>query len=407
MTDTIINSIELKTISKNIIFFLILLFFTGLIGCGTDGNITSDNVAGYSEEKTIEEDVDICANGHIYTEALCTKSSVCINCGEVKSGPLGHVFVPATCTEPMKCEICGVIYGEPLGHVCDKYVCTEDYVCNVCKEVLIPAAEHDFSEATCTNPMTCLVCGATQGEALGHKGTVMDCTQNDYCSVCGELIRSAGAHDFTAATCTEPQKCKICGATQGGPLGHQMSEATCTTPSTCSVCGYTNNEYKDHSYTVTNTYTDPKYKYTVYTCSICGAEYTTQDNYIDENSVYNAMIALQETYPTGTKWDNTDVYYWKGGYYSGGGGCAGFAFMLSDAAFGNLPARRVDSPDQIRVGDILRLGNDTHSVIVLSVESDGVVVAEGNMGGKVLWERKITWPHVETGFTYLLTRYPS
>ena len=119
------------------------------------------------------------------------------------------------------------------------------------------------------------------------------------------------------------------------------------------------------------------------------------------------MVALKSKYPEGTRWTNDNTYTWNGGIYSGGGGCAGFAFMLSDAAFGKLPARMLKSFNysDVRTGDILRLNNDTHSVIVLEVHDDHVIVAEGNYNNSVHWGRSIPKSTV-TSATYLMTRYP-
>lgn len=128
---------------------------------------------------------------------------------------------------------------------------------------------------------------------------------------------------------------------------------------------------------------------------------------LSEESIYNAMIALKSEYPEGTRWTNDNYYGWNGGIFTGGFGCAGFAFMLSDAAFGSLPARRYYqySVSDIRVGDILRENNDSHSVIVLRKLNGGVEVAEGNYNLSVHWGRKI--PDSElTRLTYIMTRYP-
>ncbi len=126
----------------------------------------------------------------------------------------------------------------------------------------------------------------------------------------------------------------------------------------------------------------------------------------DEASVYNAMIALKDKYPDGMKWTNDDFYAWNGGYYSGGYGCAAFAFILSDAAFGSLPVRRYTSFDasSVRVGDILR--NDNHSYIVLEVHEDYFTIAEGNINESILWGREIGFDGVAYNFEEHLTRYP-
>ena len=102
---------------------------------------------------------------------------------------------------------------------------------------------------------------------------------------------------------------------------------------------------------------------------------------------------------------NDNSYAWKGGIYSEGYGCAGFAFMLSDAAFGELPARQTDVSNP-KVGDILRINNDSHSVVILEVRDDCVVVAEGNFNESVYWGREIPLSVVNAPGTYIITRYP-
>ena len=120
------------------------------------------------------------------------------------------------------------------------------------------------------------------------------------------------------------------------------------------------------------------------------------------------MIALQSQYPEGRTWNNSNYYGWKGGIYSGGYGCAGFAFLLSDAAFDSLPARMIRQFNfsDVRVGDILRVNQDTHSVIILEVKSDGVVIAEGNYNNSIHWGRTLSRSEVLSA-TYLMTRYPA
>lgn len=124
----------------------------------------------------------------------------------------------------------------------------------------------------------------------------------------------------------------------------------------------------------------------------------------EEERVRNAMYALKETYPGGTKWNNDNYYAWKGGIYSGGYGCAGFAFMLSDAAFGTARARKYYDASAVRVGDIVRMDGDSHSVIVLEVYPDKVIVAEGNFNNSVRWGRPISRSQLEKA-NYFLTRY--
>lgn len=130
---------------------------------------------------------------------------------------------------------------------------------------------------------------------------------------------------------------------------------------------------------------------------------------IDGDEIYNAMTALKSDYPEGMKWTNDNSYAWNGGIFSKGYGCAGFAFILSDAAFGRLPARMIKDDElssyNIRTGDILRMDNDSHSVIVLEKVKGGVIVAEGNYNSSVHWGRMISDSELKK-LTYILTRYP-
>ena len=143
---------------------------------------------------------------------------------------------------------------------------------------------------------------------------------------------------------------------------------------------------------------------------------------------YEAMIALKdrEEYKEGTTWTNDEpysdskgYYRWKGGPLGGANivavGCVAFSFILSDEAFGSLPARMYAEGafqyEDIKVGDILRVNGDAHTVIVLEVDEVGVVVAEGNIStgdhkGKVHWGRAISKEEVMRTTSHYITRYP-
>lgn len=144
--------------------------------------------------------------------------------------------------------------------------------------------------------------------------------------------------------------------------------------------------------------------------------------------VYESMIALKEReeYKEGTPWTNDEpysdskgYYRWKGGTLGGVNiaavGCVAFAFILSDEAFGTLPARMYASGnftfEDIKAGDILRVNDDAHTVIVLEVNDAGVVVAEGNIStgdhkGRVHWGRAISKEVVMSNTSHYITRYP-
>ena len=135
-----------------------------------------------------------------------------------------------------------------------------------------------------------------------------------------------------------------------------------------------------------------------------GATYACPTEY----EVFQRITAMKDTYPEGLSWTNDNKYNWSGGLYSGGSGCVAFAYAMSDAAFGTLPARKIESNislDTVRVGDILRIDNNSHSVIVLKINSDHAIIAEGNYNKSVHWGRKISADTVASA-KYIMTRYP-
>ncbi len=137
-----------------------------------------------------------------------------------------------------------------------------------------------------------------------------------------------------------------------------------------------------------------------------------------ESAVYARMMALQSSYPEGMQWTNADsyrkTYEWHDPeWYTGllsytGCGCVGFALIMSDAGFGSDMPVWVEHDvtfSKVRVGDILRINNDTHSVIVLKVNSDSVTIAEGNYNSSIHWGRTLTASQVNDA-DYLYTRWP-
>ncbi len=119
---------------------------------------------------------------------------------------------------------------------------------------------------------------------------------------------------------------------------------------------------------------------------------------------------MKSYFPDNTHWDNNDIYHWYNILTHDGvtyndmtcRGCVGIACILSNAAFGaNASAIQIDNPaaSSIRVGDILRVNNNTHSVIVIGTDGDQFTVAEGNIqlydyngyfiDSVIMWGRKI------------------
>ena len=133
-----------------------------------------------------------------------------------------------------------------------------------------------------------------------------------------------------------------------------------------------------------------------------------------EAAAYQKMLGMAGSYPEGRGYDNSTYYAWHGGGWPGGYGCAGFAFMLSDKAFGTNPATKSKKEAAwIHVGDILIFDfqqKTQHVVIVMKKKSDCIVVAEGNYHatagspGVVHWGRKITYSEALSA-DFILSRY--
>ena len=125
-----------------------------------------------------------------------------------------------------------------------------------------------------------------------------------------------------------------------------------------------------------------------------------------EDNIRRLIYGLREEYPEGRRYTNDDRYY-SASVGMVGYGCAGFALACSDAAFGTLPlSGRYEDFDAIRVGDMLRVNHDTHSVIVLEKHENSVVVAEGNYNSSIHWGRSISRQSLESGDFYGQTRWP-
>lgn len=128
-----------------------------------------------------------------------------------------------------------------------------------------------------------------------------------------------------------------------------------------------------------------------------------------EKSVKAKILSFKSKYPEGTKFGNEKYYGWDAGLFSGGYGCAAFAFEVSDAAFGDRPAvmlngREINAYETVRAGDMLRLDGDSHTVVVLEKRNGAVVVAEANYNGKVHWGRTVAKSEVNS-CSNLISRY--
>ncbi len=134
---------------------------------------------------------------------------------------------------------------------------------------------------------------------------------------------------------------------------------------------------------------------------------------LTEEAVRAAIESLRDRYPHMAVYETP--YRPNTGLsrpYSNCDHCAGWAMKCSDAAFGNLPWRRVDNPrwEDIRVGDVLDYRNSTsgHAIVVLEKTAEHVIVTESGANNKALWGGWYPrwWLEAQPGLA-LNTRYPS
>lgn len=124
----------------------------------------------------------------------------------------------------------------------------------------------------------------------------------------------------------------------------------------------------------------------------------------EDAAIFKQMYGMKELYPEGRQWTNDNYYQWKGGIFRGGYGCSGFAFILSDKVFGDTPARRHNDWNNVKTGDIIRIDDNTHSVMVMKVVDDNFIVAEGNYNSSIHWGRVISRDEARANGTYVMTR---
>lgn len=314
------------------------------------------------------------------------------------------------------CAEAGIVVGDPIPYA-PPQTCEQVGHSFVDTVVSPTCTEYGYTEHECTR------CGLiTYGDytgALGHDmhGSI---TKEATCS-------SEGIVTYTCSRCDYSDTEQTARNYNNHKYEITIIQPTCSqsgyTEHKCSLCGdtyYDNTvEATGHSKGNVIRVVDASKEaqgYTVYACSGCGIE--MKDDYTDfqptEMQVYNDMVALKTSYPEGMPWTNDNFYSSQAIFYSlqgtpfrmGGYGCHGFALILSDEAFGYLPGRYHTDFSNIRVGDILRINYDAHTVIVLEVKPDSVIVAEGNYNNSIHWGREISLSEIRETGEYVITRYP-
>lgn len=145
---------------------------------------------------------------------------------------------------------------------------------------------------------------------------------------------------------------------------------------------------------------------------------------ITEEEAAATLESLRDTFPDGSYWNHmgleewdeftvTDIpcdhdLYWDTYCNSYTGGiqelfpqfepmeqCLGFAALLSDLVFGeDAPVSTFTDYTQLRVGDNIRLELTEHSMVVLTVDGEGITVVECNSDYehcRISWDRFLSW----------------
>ncbi len=184
----------------------------------------------------------------------------------------------------------------------------------------------------------------------------------------------------------------------------------------CAVCGEVVSRQdelsKVHCFRTTDVTVPADGKDGTLSCVCTGCGYPFECTYsaeLTEQYVYDALVSMKTVYPEGKPFDNDTKYVTNDlipNVRFTGRGCSAFAAELSDKAFGCLPGRYHFDFTKIRVGDIVRTSDNSHSVIVLKVDGNVLTVAEGNLNGAVHWGRTLDLSDATVGWSYVLTRYP-
>lgn len=145
---------------------------------------------------------------------------------------------------------------------------------------------------------------------------------------------------------------------------------------------------------------------------------------ITEEEAAATLESLRDTFPEGSYWNHVGVedwdeftvtdspcqhdLYWDAycNTYTGGiqelfpqfepmEQCLGFAALLSDLVFGeDAPVATFTDYTQLRVGDHIRLELTEHSMVVLTVDGEGITVVECNSDYehcRISWDRFLSW----------------
>lgn len=134
-----------------------------------------------------------------------------------------------------------------------------------------------------------------------------------------------------------------------------------------------------------------------------------------EKEIMEKMKELKKVYKQGMSWGNEKMYFCDS-ISTEGHGCAALAFRMSDELFGKeTPLVQIDDftniEEEIRVGDIIRVDGDSHSILVIDRDSEGVIMVQGNFTlydqkDIIHWGERMSYQKLREIGNYYHTRYP-
>lgn len=118
-------------------------------------------------------------------------------------------------------------------------------------------------------------------------------------------------------------------------------------------------------------------------------------------SDFDAKIEqLKLRFVQGMIWTNDNIIMHKGGEHRG---CSGFAMAAFQHFYGDAKENKHTDFNAIKVGDVIRINGDTHSVVVIAKDHEKFTLAEGNYGGKVHWGRTVPVAEFRSSFNYAIS----
>lgn len=141
------------------------------------------------------------------------------------------------------------------------------------------------------------------------------------------------------------------------------------------------------------------------------AQTTSSPSAPTEEQVKAILWGLMDKYPTNTVYGTFCRSTSGGPYGTAPNHCAGWATLCSDAAFGNLPWRKITNPRwaDIRPGDLIAYDNahGGHVVVVLDRTDEYILTTESGTNNKARWGGQYfrTWLEGQPDYT-CYTRYP-